>query len=291
MTGAIEAPRFRFGRNWTKFVKRNFSEERLQMAQKRFTDFAGRTSLADVDFLDIGCGSGLHSYAALRLGARRVFGFDYDPESVAATRAMQEHAGRPARWTVERGDVLDDAYIDKLGKWSFVYSWGVLHHTGSMWRAIANAQKTVAPNGYFYIALYSADADFQPSKEFWLDVKQRYNRSNALERLWMVWWYVWRFSMQKDIRRLPEVVKHIVTYRFRRGMSYFADVRDWLGGWPMEYAPDQQVVDVLEGQHGFRLVNVTTGEACSEFLFQRTEARAGRSIVKQLVDAKKKQKD
>ncbi|NJN52626.1 MAG: hypothetical protein HC809_13600 [Gammaproteobacteria bacterium] len=152
-----------------------------------------------------------------------------------------------------------------------------------MWRAIENAAQLVADGGRFFIALYSADADFQPSKEFWLEVKQKFNRANALEKRWMVAWYVWRFGMQKDIRRAPDVVKQIVTYRVKRGMSYFADVRDWLGGWPMEYAADQAVVDLLEGNYGFRLVNVKTGEACSEFLFERVGTPCARTNVKEMV--------
>lgn len=274
------APRFAFGRNWHAFVRRHFSPERLKVAQQRLLGFTGLQSLAGIRFLDIGCGSGIHSYAALNANAAFVHGFDYDAESVAATRLLQKHAGVPHNWVVERGDVLDGQYIAGLGKWTFVYSWGVLHHTGSMWQAIRNAQSCVEDGGLFYIALYSADADFQPSKEFWLDVKQRYNKSGPLRKQLWVWWYIWRFGMGSSIRKLPNVVTQILTYRIKRGMNYFADVRDWLGGWPMEYAPDQAVVDLLEGEYGFTLVNIATGEACSEFLFRRDGGPHTRTLAK-----------
>lgn len=287
MSTAEKEMRYEFGRNWSRFVKRNFNEERLQIAQKRILDFIGRDSLVGLDFLDIGSGSGIHSYGALRAGAGRVHSFDYDPNSVAAARSLRVHAGEPANWTIEQGDVLDDNCIERLGKWSFVYSWGVLHHTGDMWRAVRNAQKTVADDGWFYIALYSADVDFQPSKEFWIEKKQEYNRAGALKKAYMVWWYIWCFGMSRNIRALPAVIKQIIRYRFNRGMSYFADVRDWLGGYPMEYAPDQAVVDLLEGEFGFELVNVKTGEACSEFLFRRSGAPKARSVVTEVVARKK----
>lgn len=274
------AERFAFGRNWHAFVRKHFSEERLQAAQKKLLEFTGLASLEGHRFLDIGCGSGIHSYAAVRSAANQVHGFDYDHDSVAATRLLQRHAGQPDCWTVERGDVLDESYIDRLGKWSFVYSWGVLHHTGAMWQAIRNAQRCVEDGGLFFIALYSADADFKPSKEFWLDVKQRYNQSSAWRKQLWVLWYIWRFGMGKDVRKLPGVIKQIVTYRVKRGMNYFADVRDWLGGWPMEYAPDQAVVDLLEGDCGFTLVNIATGEACSEFLFRRDGGPLQRTVAK-----------
>jgi 2-polyprenyl-6-hydroxyphenyl methylase/3-demethylubiquinone-9 3-methyltransferase len=35
---------------------------------------------------------------------------------------------------VAEGSVLDEEYVAGLGGFDVVYSWGVLHHTGSMWR-------------------------------------------------------------------------------------------------------------------------------------------------------------
>lgn len=271
--------RFEFGKNWSRFVKSRFSQERCDVAKKRILEFVHRPSLEEVDFLDIGCGSGLHSLAAWQAGARKVHSFDYDTDSVAATKSLWERAGRPTNWTVEQGDVLNRAYLESLGKWNFVYSWGVLHHTGAMWQAIGNAQTTVADGGNLYIALYSADADFKPSKEFWLDIKQKYNRAGWFGRERMLWWYVWNFVLDRKLSKLPELIKRTWQYKFQRGMDLYADIRDWLGGWPMEYAGDQQTVDFLQ-QFGFRLANLKTGEACSEFLFQKTGAPVGRSLVK-----------
>lgn len=278
--------RFEFGRNWHKFVRSKFNQERVDVARGRICGFLGRESLQGLDFLDIGCGSGLHSLAAFQAGAGRIHSLDYDPHSVATTRLLWERAGRPSNWTIERGDVLDDAHIARLGKWNFVYSWGVLHHTGQMWRAIANAQSTVADGGLFYIALYSADADFQPSKEFWLDVKQRYNRASAFGKRRMVWWYVWNFVLYRKLSNTPDLIKRALQYKFQRGMDLFADIRDWLGGWPMEYAGDQETVDLLEQKFGFSLANVATGQACSEFLFKRTGTPAARSVVKDIVQSR-----
>ena len=262
--------RFEFGRNWRRFVRQNFSQERCDVAKRRLLEFVRRDSLDGLDFLDIGCGSGIHSLAAWQAGARRVHSFDYDPRSVSTAKLLWERAGSPANWVVERGDVLDVNYVASLGKWNFVYSWGVLHHTGDMWRAVENAQSTVAEHGLFYIALYSSDAQFLPSREFWLDIKKKYNRAGSFEKKRMEWWYVWNFMLQKKLRNAPELVRRAFQYKFQRGMDLFTDIRDWLGGWPMEYAGDQQTVDFLEQQHGFSLTNIATGQACSEFLFRRS---------------------
>jgi 2-polyprenyl-6-hydroxyphenyl methylase/3-demethylubiquinone-9 3-methyltransferase len=283
MTSSSESLRFGFGKNWRNFISRGFSMERLNAAKKHLLDFVGRESLAGLDFLDMGCGSGIHSMAALRSGARRIHSFDYDPDSVAATRELWQKAGYPEHWTIEQGDVLDADYISKLGKWNFVYSWGVLHHTGAVWQALRNAQTAVTDGGMFYIALYSSDVDSQPSREFWIEIKKEYNRVSPLTRHIMVWWYVWRFILDQKFTNFPKFIGRLASYKFQRGMSLLTDIRDWIGGWPMEFVPDQAVVDLLEGECGFELINVATGHACSEFLLRRTGVISKKTVVVDMV--------
>jgi 2-polyprenyl-3-methyl-5-hydroxy-6-metoxy-1,4-benzoquinol methylase len=98
-------------------------------------------------FLDIGSGSGLFSLAARRLGAR-VHSFDYDQQSVACTAELRRRYFPSAGdWVVERGSALDRDYLARLGTFDVVYSWGVLHHTGDMWRALENVKPLVAERG------------------------------------------------------------------------------------------------------------------------------------------------
>src|SRR5579884_2033749 len=120
--------RFAFGQNWQGFVRRNLDSERIAIARDHILAFLKRDNLEGLNFLDIGCGSGIHSAAACLAGAESIRGFDFDPNSVAATEAVRQQIGGSTPWQVSRGDVLDDDFIRSLGKWNFVYSWGVLHH-------------------------------------------------------------------------------------------------------------------------------------------------------------------
>ena len=165
-----EGQRFEFGNNWHQFIQKNFGPERVRISKKHLLDFIERDDLKGLTFLDIGCGSGLHSIAALEAGAVSVRGFDYDANSVATSRYLQAQVGNPSNWTVEQGSVLDDTFVRNLGAYDLVYSWGVLHHTGDVWHAIRNAAACVRPGGMFYIALYSADVQVNPPPEFWLDL-------------------------------------------------------------------------------------------------------------------------
>jgi SAM-dependent methyltransferase len=265
--------RYDFGKNWASFIDAHFTVERRAIAKQRLLDFLKKSDLQNLSFLDIGSGSGLHSMAAYDAGAARIHSFDYDEVSVRTTADLRSIAGSPTNWTVEKGDVLDVAYLRNLGLWDIVYSWGVLHHTGEMWSAVANAAGRVASGGLLFIALYSSNVA-SPSTEFWLDVKKRYNRADELGKRRMELWYLWRFGIDRNPLRLPLLIKQIYQKKKQRGMSYMTDVRDWLGGWPMEYADDQEVIKVMKERHGFALVNISTGEACTEFLFTRTDARS-----------------
>jgi len=273
--------RYEFGANWASFVERSYSHARREAAGTSLLDFLGVPNLRGLSFLDIGSGSGLHSLAAHDAGASPILSFDFDEMAVRTTARLREVAGAPADWRVERGDVLDDTYIERLGAWDIVYAWGVLHHTGSMWRAVANAAKRVAPGGRFFVALYSSNVAV-PSAEFWLEVKRRYNAAGPAGRRWLEWWYLWRFGLGKNPLRLPLLIRQIRGKGDERGMSYMTDVRDWLGGWPMEYADDQEVVDFLEERHGFQLARIATGDACTQFLFHNAGSPGRKTVARDL---------
>lgn len=262
--------RFAFGRNWKDFVSRAMDEERQRIAKDHLLQFLNLPDLSGKSFLDVGCGSGIHSLAAVRAGAR-VHSFDYDQDSVDAARMVWESVGKPTGWHIERGDVLDESYMRGLGSFDIVYSWGVLHHTGEMWRAVKSAAGPVKPGGLFYIALYSKDIyrDWQ----MWLDVKRTYNRAGPAKRFLMECGYAWFTTVQPDLLHFRNPLRTIREYKKSRGMAYWTDVRDWLGGWPMEFAGDQETVAFCEGLD-LRLARMKTGEGNTEFLFSAPDRSA-----------------
>jgi SAM-dependent methyltransferase len=259
--------RFQFGKNWEKFLEKSLSEDKINQSIHHIKSFLRIDNLNGKTFLDIGSGSGLHSLAALRLGADRIFSFDYDENSVKATAKIRDYAGSPAHWAVAQGSVLDERFMNMLDKFDIVYSWGVLHHTGDMWSAVRNASVPLQQGGVFYIALYSPETYVSPPSHYWLDVKQKYNAANSFGKKRMEYDYVWRTTVRPALQSGKNPLAAIRQYG-DRGMTFWTDLRDWLGGYPMDFAGFRDTLFFCE-RLDLQLVNCKTGEGNTEYLFAR----------------------
>jgi 2-polyprenyl-6-hydroxyphenyl methylase/3-demethylubiquinone-9 3-methyltransferase len=262
--------RFEFGKNWAWFLEK-LNEDRIAEAVKSLCQMLETKSLAGKSFLDIGSGSGLFSLAARRLGAR-VHSFDYDPNSVGCTQELRRRFfPDDPDWVVEPGSALDPEYVRSLGKFDVVYSWGVLHHTGDMWNALANAALPVKSGGQLFIAIYN---DQGTASVRWKKTKRTYNRLPKGLRFLVVWpsfWVLnWR-TLAKDTLKL-QPMKSIREYgKGGRGMSFWQDVVDWVGGYPFEVATPEQMFDFYH-QRGFELMRLRTvggSLGCNEFVFRK----------------------
>ena len=262
--------RFRFGRNWKRFLK-NVNKERIEEARLRLAQFLGG-DLNGRDFLDIGSGSGLHSLAARQMGAR-VTSFDFDPDSVAATSFIKSHfAPADTEWAIGGGSVLDNGYLSQLGQYDIVYSWGVLHHTGAMWEALENTKPLLKPDGLLYIAIYN---DRGETSQMWLKRKQRYC---SLPKILKPFYFLSIYGpheikkMFKSIKKgkSSEYFASWTTYKRERGMTRVYDMIDWLGGLPYEFASVAALTDFYE-KDGFKLEKLieNSNTGCHELLFRR----------------------
>ena len=253
--------RFPFGANWAAFLTQ-LDERDIEDSKVALRQMLGMQHLEGRTFLDAGCGSGLHSLAAFNLGAR-VVSFDFDPESVQCTLRLQKHFGAdPQRWRVVEGSVLDKEFLNTLGTFDVVYSWGVLHHTGLMWSAIDNVTRCVSQDGTLFVAIYN---DQGWLSRYWKAVKVLYNYNPLLR-----WSLIAAHSPYLIAGRM---MSHALKGRPGpgRGMSYWTDMKDWLGGLPFEVAKPNDVARYLEGR-GFLLRKVKTcgsRSGCNEFVFRK----------------------
>jgi SAM-dependent methyltransferase len=259
--------KFGFGKNWDEFVRRAFSEERVRIAREHILRFLELPDLKGKYFLDVGCGSGLSSRAALDAGAERIVSFDCDPDSVRTTERVRQMSGNPPNWTVLQGSVLDEPFVASLEPADIVYSWGVLHHTGRMWKAIENAAGLMRAGGLFYIALYTTT----PKSDYWIRIKKKYNGSSAFRKRLMEARHILRHTIFPQLIHGRNPRRLIKNYKSARGMSYFTDVKDWLGGWPYEDAKIEEVLRFCRERLGLELINIATGEANTEYLFKVRE--------------------
>lgn len=265
--------RFRFGKNWQRFLS-VFNEERLALATQTLQAMLGVETLEGKTFLDIGCGSGLFSLGARRLGAR-VHSFDFDPDSVACAEQLRKRFfpdDGDGQWRIHQGSVLDEKMIGELGPFDVVYSWGVLHHTGSMWKALDHAASRVADGGLFYIAIYN---DQGLISRIWWWIKRLYCASIFFRILLIPVFFTLFFfaGLAIDLASFTNPARRFLDHpKKHRGMSLTHDWLDWLGGFPYEVARPDVIIDHFHAQ-GFSLCKLKSpaiGFGNYEYVFQKS---------------------
>lgn len=273
---------FSFGKNWKNYVSKAVDEKSIEISKKSLLEYLPESEFRGKTFIDIGCGSGVFSLAAMLIGCKKVISFDLDVFSMEATKLLRERfygiIPKGAKWETFQGSIVEDITVASLrDSGDIVYSWGVLHHTGNMWKAIENSLKLVKDNGCFVVSIYNHAS----SSRFWKKVKQFYNGHPLLQPLFIAICAVpgSLLSMMKNKNW---------SLKRKRGMHVFYDVIDWLGGYPYEFACFDDVKAFVE-KRGFELIKAPTmlpceknkkaslfdiitarNTACNEFVFRKT---------------------
>ncbi len=265
----VDRFRFKFGENWAHFLT-ILDEGRIQRAEESLRRMFAVSSLEGRSFLDIGSGSGLFSLAARRLGAR-VCSFDYDEQCVSCTQELKvRYFPSDEDWRIEKGSALDRKYVASLGKFDIVYSWGVLHHTGAMWRALENASLPIHEGGSLCVAIYN---DQGRRSRCWAEIKRLYNRLPSPLRFLVLgpaFAAMWGPAALVDIMD-GQPFRSWKGKPLARGMSPWRDTIDWVGGYPFEVATPDKIFHFYHSR-GFSLEAMTTcgrGHGCNEYLFRK----------------------
>lgn len=265
--------RFSFGSNWQSFVNETLTPERINDAVDSLRSFFSANDFENQTFLDIGCGSGLFSLAARKLGAK-VYSFDLDPLSVDCTIELKRrYFPKDEEWTIEQRNVLDVDYLNSLGQFDLVYSWGVLHHTGEMWQALENVVPLVAEGGKLFVSIYNDQGDVSHR---WAALKKYFNQSSKPIRILIVLMVGTLWLIHSSLVRLmrfqnPLPFKDWAEKKKSRGMSLWHDLVDWVGGYPFEVAKPEEIFNFYWKKE-FELVRLQTcggRSGCNEFVFIR----------------------
>jgi 2-polyprenyl-3-methyl-5-hydroxy-6-metoxy-1,4-benzoquinol methylase len=261
---------FAFGKNWASYAAR-IDEARIEEATKGLLKLIPAVDFKGKSFLDIGCGSGLSALAAAQLGVDSIVAIDIDPVSVATTRAVLSSNNVSVPWRAETMSVFE---LDAMGDTAFniVYSWGVLHHTGAMWEALNKSASMVAPNGLLAIALYRRTY-LDP---FWKLEKRLYAHAPHVVQTLVRGAYVaaFRLGLWATGRSFRD---YLANYKSARGMDFYIDVHDWLGGYPYESVLAPELESTLASR-GFAAERVFSrpqqiglfGSGCDEYVYRLT---------------------
>lgn len=263
----MDAHHFSFGQNWLEYNQNWLTEEKLNQAKEHFDKLCGGIDFTNKKFLDVGFGQGLTLFLASQKQAQ-CQGIDIDPKNITAFEVAKKKLGSVeknlAPIQVQVASILDAQFVTQNHEaFDIVYAWGSLHHTGQMYPALKNCLSLLKPGGYFVCAIYNRHW----SSGTWHWIKKNYNRSPH-----------WLKKLAIGLLIPPIfLAKWLVTFKnplkMKRGMSFYYDVIDWVGGYPYEYASAEEMFAFFKKNSlkkiRWQKANVPTG--CHEYVFQKPE--------------------
>ena len=124
--------------------------------------------------IDMGCGSGRFSIALAKMGARTVTAIDINHKGLELGKKLASEEGLDNIRFI-KGDILNLSFDDE--SFDFVFSKGVLHHTGDLKRSIQEYSRILKKNGKGFLYLYANGGIYWYSRKKMREVMQHIPRS------------------------------------------------------------------------------------------------------------------
>ena len=166
--------------------------------------------------MDIGCGSGIHSVAALLSEADPVVAIDYDIKSVETAQQVIKSNWQNKNYSVFQGDILDSklCLYKQLSnkKFDIVYSWGCPSSHWKLTMALKKHRLLLMLMDIFIFCLWMDKIllDLEKNEEMvLLDLKSKKQNAEKLYTLLFGFYLLLRFkSLKNHIKNYSQNKEH-----------------------------------------------------------------------------------
>ncbi len=264
LVSAVVERRFAFGKNWQNYAWHALTPDKVVHARTAFQKLYAGIEMRGKRFLDIGFGQGLALFLAQELGAL-VTGIDCDVDNLESCQQTAAFFPFQPLPSLQVASILDSVFVYEQiqrGRFDIVHAWGVLHHSGNMQQALEHAMQLVNDEGYLILAIYNAHW----SSPIWRGIKWGYNSVPGLVQQFLI------ALFYPIIYCAKWCVTGADPKRKERGMDFFYDVVDWVGGYPYEYASIEAVQDIVCRRQFecLRVIPARVPTGCNQFVFKKS---------------------
>jgi ubiquinone/menaquinone biosynthesis C-methylase UbiE len=212
-----------FGLEWTRHGQLNLLYASEADLWREFETFQIPPDLLQGKrVLDAGCGMGRWSYAAVKLGARHVVGFDLH-DGVQAAKRLTHGVGHAS---FLKASIFALPFREE--SFDSIMSIGVLHHTGDTHRALRALLPILKPGGWLFVQVYATRGE---AKDRRMAVLLRLTNRMPKRLLYGVCVVLVAARYVPLLKNLVQVVNHFVQIvsfgKHRTFWRNVADTYDW----------------------------------------------------------------